>query len=283
MALPAPNAPPGAASTLQLRSAPGGVLVLTLPAVQRFDALRVSLREAFTSTPGRFAGARFRLDLGRRELDMLEVRRLVHMFKDEFEAEVVGLQCVPEALQRMAERELKLKVHTAGAVEAEPAAPEPPPAAPTIVPEAPPEETPTVLVSPPSDDEPEIEGGTKVLTIAHTVRSGTVLRYAGDIQVFGDVNPGAHLIAGGNILVFGALKGLAHAGNRDGGERSVILAFDLRPTQLRIGKVIGLSPAGDPDRPGRTINPEIAFISEGSIVIEPYRGRLPGALAKESQ
>lgn len=285
MAVPAPSALPGAATALQLRSAPGGVLILTLPAAQRFDALRLTLREQFANPPGRFSGVRLRLELGRRELDMLEIRRLVHFFKDELEAEIVGLQCASESLQRMAERELKLKVHLSGEPEPAAAAAEPAPAVVAAPPPPantpPPDESPTVLVTPP-DESPDPEGGQRVLTVTHTLRSGAVLRYAGDIHVFGDVNPGAHLVAGGNIVVFGALKGLAHAGNRDGGDTAVILAFDLRPTQLRIGKVIGLSPSGDPDRPGRAFHPEIAFISDGSIVIEPYRGRLPGALPKES-
>lgn len=277
MALPAPSVPPGTSSALQLRSAPGGVVVLLLPAALRFEQLRNGIREFFAAPADRFRGARVRLDLGQRDLDMLEIRRLVHLLKDEFEAEVVGLQCQSASLRRMAERELKLKIQTGGdEVEASPA-----PSAVPALPPTPPEESPTVLVAPEAEEQVD-PGGSRVLTLTHTVRSGAVIRYPGDIHVFGDVNPGAHLTAGGNIVVFGALKGLAHAGNRDGGDTAVILAFDLRPTQLRIGKVIGLSPQGDPDRPGRSFNPEIAFIADGSIVIEPYRGRLPAALVKES-
>ncbi len=271
---PLPGVLPGHQPGLQVRSIAGGVLVVTLPAAQRFDALRLAVRELFGNPPGRFSGARLRLDLGHRDLDMLEIRRLTHLVKDEFGAEVVGIQCATPALQRMAERELKLKVHLPDLVEA---VPEPIADAPPEVPE----ESPTVLVSS-ADDEPPVEANGRVHIAQHTLRSGAVLRFPGDIHVYGDVNPGAHVVAGGNIVVFGALKGLAHAGNRDGGEHSLILAFDLRPTQLRVGKVIGLSPQGDPDRPGRTFNPEIAYVSEGSIVIEPYRGRLPDAVAKES-
>lgn len=67
----------------------------------------------------------------------------------------------------------------------------------------------------------------------------------------------------------------AHAGAR-GDDRAVILAFDMRATQLRVGKVIGLTQTGDPDRPSRGYTPEVAFVQAGSIVVEPYKGRLPG-------
>ncbi|HBU12606.1 MAG TPA: hypothetical protein DEB31_07755, partial [Clostridiales bacterium] len=45
-----------------------------------------------------------------------------------------------------------------------------------------------------------------------TVRSGQRIESEGDIVIVGDVNPGAEVIAGGSIAVFGKLRGLAHAG-----------------------------------------------------------------------
>ncbi len=274
--------------SLQLRGAPGGVLVLPLPPVMRFDALRLQIRDTLGNPPGRYAGARLRLELGQRELDMMEIRRIVHMLKDEFEVEVVGLNCESAAIQRMAERELKLKISVAATVtEADAVEPLLPPSdMNTAVTEmAPLEVTATMpkpsfetesggtdLVAPP-DDEPEEDPGGRVLTLTQTVRSGTCVRYGGDVQVFGDVNPGAQVIAGGNIVVFGALKGMAHAGTRD--DKAVILAFDLRPTQLRIGKVIGVVPGADPDRATRGFAPEVAYVAEEALVVEPYRGKMP--------
>jgi septum site-determining protein MinC len=245
------------------------------------------MRDELGATPGRYAGTSVRLDLGRKEIDLFDLRRLVHLVKDEFGMDVVGLLCTPEALQRHAERELKLKVH----LQAPP--PEPAPAVVTTPAPAAPlagqaDEGPTELVrdAPGEDDvEPEPGGVGKVLTIDGTVRSGAVVRFSGDIQVFGDVNPGAQLIAGGNVLVFGALKGLAHAGARGdlahAGIGAVIMAFDMRPTQLRIGKVIQL-PAQSPERLERHVTPEIAWMCNGSILIEPYRGRLPSPASKEN-
>jgi septum site-determining protein MinC len=51
--------------------------------------------------------------------------------------------------------------------------------------------------------------------------------------VIGDVNPGAEIIAHGNILVWGRLRGAAHAGSL-GDEDAVVCALDLTPAQLRI-------------------------------------------------
>ncbi len=285
--------------TLQLRGAPGGVQVLTLPAQMRLDSLRLALRDLFGNPPGRFRGARVRLELGQRELDLLEVRRLVHLCKDEFEVEVVGLQCENAALQRMAERELKLKI-TVGAPPPDPVEPavvEPVDApqsrevmlvdesatSPALFAVGPDsraeslqtEDSATDIVSPAgdADDEADADLGERTLTLRHTLRSGACVRFGGDVTIFGDVNPGAQVIAGGSIVVLGSLKGLAHAGTRE--DKAFILAFDLRPTQLRIGKVIGVVPGVDPDKAGRTFNPEVATIVDGHIAVEPYRGKLP--------
>lgn len=259
-----------------MRGAMGGNLVLALAPDVGFDALRNALRAGFGETPGRYAGARMRIDLGGRDLDLYDLRRLVHMLKGEFGADVVGLHCGSDTLRRFAERELKLKVYLEAPVEDL----APPPAPPAPEPDV--SETPTELVSQPSPEEDEPDQGGRLLTIDGTVRSGAVVRFPGDVQVFGDVNPGAQVIAGGNVLVFGALKGLAHAGYR-GDERAVILAFDMRPTQLRIGKVIQVSSRADaPEREARHVAPEIAYIGGGGIVVEPYRGRLPGHASKES-
>ncbi len=287
-----PGAPAsGRSLPFDLRTIAGGTLVLELSSSASFDTLRASMRAELGTNPEKLKGANCRLDLGRREVDLFDLRRLIHLLKDEFGLHVVGLHCLPEALTRLAERELKIKVYP-GAPSAEPIpaatvppTPPPSPSAPALAGQA--EEGPTELVrdAPAEEEDGELPGTGKLLTIDGTVRSGAVIRFAGDIQVFGDVNPGAQLIAGGNVLVFGALKGLAHAGARGDITATsigpVIMAFDMRPTQLRIGKVIQL-PSQSPEHSARQIAPEIAWLSGGSIVIEPYRGRLPSPAPKES-
>jgi septum site-determining protein MinC len=99
-----------------------------------------------------------------------------------------------------------------------------------------------------------------------TVRSGTVIETPGHLVIIGDVNAGAELRAGGDIIVFGTLRGVAHAGY--GGElASSIFAINLRPTQLRIGSLIARSPDGG--QPPLSKFPERAVVEDGEIHIHP--------------
>lgn len=104
------------------------------------------------------------------------------------------------------------------------------------------------------------------MLVARTVRSGQVLRHHGHITLIGDVNPGGELIAGGNVVVWGRLRGLVHAGALGNGE-ALVCALELRPTQLRIAEQITRAPDGA----GR-LGPEMARIEDGQIVVEPWEG-----------
>ncbi len=103
------------------------------------------------------------------------------------------------------------------------------------------------------------------LVIRRTLRSGQVLRHPGHIVVIGDVNPGAEVVAGGDIVVWGRVRGLVHAGAL-GEEEAVICALDLAPTQLRIASHIARSP----DERRRKPAPEMAMVRDGQIVAEPW-------------
>ena len=83
----------------------------------------------------------------------------------------------------------------------------------------------------------------KTIFIRQTLRSGQVKRFLeGNVVVLGDVNPGAEVIAAGDIIVLGTLRGIAHAGAL-GEISSVIIALRLMPTQLRIARFISRSPS----------------------------------------
>lgn len=99
-----------------------------------------------------------------------------------------------------------------------------------------------------------------------TLRSGQRIETDHSIVIFGDINSGAEVVAGGDIIVLGTLRGVAHAGAYDetGGGR-VIFALNLQPTQLRIGMVISRSSNDSSQR-----TPEIAKVEDGMIVVEPY-------------
>lgn len=104
--------------------------------------------------------------------------------------------------------------------------------------------------------------GDEAVFIQRTLRSGYNLTYPGHVIVLGDVNPGAEIIAGGNIIVWGRLRGLVHAG-AEGDDSAVVCALDLMPTQLRIAGHIAITPK----RRGKP-QPEIAYVKDNQVVAE---------------
>jgi len=102
-----------------------------------------------------------------------------------------------------------------------------------------------------------------ISTLYHrgTLRGGQALHNLGNIVVIGDVNPGAELIASGDIVVFGALRGVAHAGAQ-GDRNARVIALELAPTQLRIATCIAAE-AG----PSSARGPEHAYIIDDRIAI----------------
>ena len=124
-----------------------------------------------------------------------------------------------------------------------------------------------------------------------TLRSGQKIESEHSIIICGDINSGAEVVAGGDIIVLGTLRGVAHAGAYDetGGGR-FIFALNLQPTQLRIGSTIsrgastqvargsGSRSAGEArgsvDRAIPVENlAEIARVDGAMIVVEPYQSR----------
>lgn len=98
------------------------------------------------------------------------------------------------------------------------------------------------------------------------LRSGQVLEMENSIIVIGDVNPGASVVSNGNILILGALKGIAHAGAL-GNRNAFVFALEMNPMQIHIADVIARSP-DNPDR-NQQKETKIAFLEEDSIYIEP--------------
>lgn len=103
--------------------------------------------------------------------------------------------------------------------------------------------------------------------VCRHLRSGQKLYARGNLVVLGDVNPGAEVIAGGNILVMGVLRGMAHAG-RFGDENTLVAAYRLNPTQLRIADHITRPPDGEEIMVN---SPELARIRAGKVIIEKMR------------
>lgn len=104
------------------------------------------------------------------------------------------------------------------------------------------------------------------ILVQRTLRSGQVIRYDGNVVILGDVNPGAEVIATGNVIVMGVLRGVVHAG-AGGNEDAVVVAFRLQPTQLRIANHITRAPDGEEPVIGY---PEVARIKGGVVTIETF-------------
>ncbi len=124
---------------------------------------------------------------------------------------------------------------------------------------------------PASHSEAALQPEEAAILVHRTLRSGASVQYQGHVVVLGDINPGAEIVAGGDIVVWGRLRGMAHAGAQ-GNEQAVVCALDLSPTQLRIAGAIALTPK----RRGKP-QPEMARLQNNQVVAEawdPKRERL---------
>lgn len=193
------------------------------------EALELSLREADAF----FRGGRLILELGNRELtqeQLASIRALLQKYDIELWA-VVGED---EATVRLA------RSHG-------------------ILTRVPKEAEPRRTTAEPIPQEHQ------ALLWQQTLRSGQSIRFPGHVTLIGDVNPGAEIVAGGNIVVWGAIRGVAHAG-AFGDEESVICALELQPAQLRIAGHIGRAP----EQRRHSRGPEIARVEGGQIVAEAW-------------
>lgn len=107
--------------------------------------------------------------------------------------------------------------------------------------------------------------GEVAVFLQRTLRSGFKLEHTGHVTVLGDVNPGAEIIAGGSVVVWGRLRGTVHAG-AFGDAHAVVCALEMAPTQLRLAGEIAA-----PSKPSRKPVPEIAMLKNGKVIAEPWK------------
>lgn len=109
------------------------------------------------------------------------------------------------------------------------------------------------------------EHGTVGVMIRRTLRSGRTVHSRGHVVVYGDVNPGAQIIATGDIIVWGKLRGMVHAG-AEGDTEALVCALDMQPNQLRIaGHMVTSSAKGR-----RRTQPEVAQVRGNQIIVEAW-------------
>ena len=199
-----------------------------------------------------FAGGAVNVNVGRRALSPWELGRIREVLEGEFRLNVGKFWCEGEALEKAIGEQAGVPfamVPQQGSA----CASEHPPRTPS--------ETP--------------------LFINSTCRSGMKIEHNHDVVVLGDVNPGAEVTAAGDIVVLGALRGIAHAGaGCPEPTRAVIVSMSLRPLQLRIGRHLRIAPK---HRKGKSESPcpEIAYVRGQSIVIAPFTGKFQGTLRPE--
>jgi len=103
-----------------------------------------------------------------------------------------------------------------------------------------------------------------VLMLAGRVRSGQQVVSEKHLVILGDVNPGAEVVACGDILVIGSLCGKACAG-KPNNKKSIVFALDFRPTQVQIGGIVA---AGIPRSSREKV--EFAFVENDTIIVQDY-------------
>ena len=120
------------------------------------------------------------------------------------------------------------------------------------------QQTPSALNQPLTSSVPLAEP----LYLQMAVRSGVEIRHSGTVILVGDLNPGGIVVANGDILVWGRLRGIAHAG-ADGNSKCLIMALQMEPTQLRIADYVARAPTTQLTQ----VSPEIAHVTPEGIRI----------------
>jgi septum site-determining protein MinC len=100
------------------------------------------------------------------------------------------------------------------------------------------------------------------------LRPGQTLRHAGDVCILGDVETGADVVADGDIVVWGALRGVAHAGV-GGNSAAVVCALHLSPAEVGIAGVTARFTGPLPDDE-QEFAPAMARVVSGRIVVERW-------------
>ena len=218
-------------------------LVVTL-GLGAWHNILAALEDRIAAMPEFFKGARVALNVGARRLLEVDARAVRDMFA-QYDVVLWGLMSEDDETRHMAatmgfnaERP-QLEPPRPHAVEPAAASPSEP-----------------VLI-----DDPDAG-----LVTQRTLRSGQQLRHTGSIALLGDVNPGAEIVAGGDIIVWGKLRGTVHAGAL-GDENAQVCALNMQPTQLRIGRHIARSPEDHHHKP----SPEVARVRSGQIVVESWK------------
>lgn len=223
-------------------------LLLTLEPETPFSELLHALADRLAEAPAFFRGASLSVDTSRRMLRISERVQLEDLLAH-YQMSVMPLEQTTRT-RKLPQREAKTVVlqslETPGETPAAPPSPEPE-----------------------SVRDPRASADT--LFLRRTLRSGQAIHHPSNVVVLGDVNHGAEIVAGGDIIVWGVLRGMVHAGYPEN-EQALVCALQLSPVQLRIAHLLSRPPEGFESQ----AKPEVASIKREQIVVETWaNGRPP--------
>jgi septum site-determining protein MinC len=212
-------------------------LLLTLEPETPFSELLNALSVRLAEAPGFFRGACLALDTSRRILRVSERTQLEDLLAN-YQMSVTPLEQATPTQQIHAVADTVSSNDTAAN---------------------------TVMLSETLEIQRDPRETDDTLFLRRTIRSGQAIHHASSIVILGDVNPGAEIVAGGDIIVWGVLRGMVHAGYPSN-ENAYVCALQLVPVQLRIAHLLTRPPEGVEAQP----NPEVAAIKNGRIVVETW-------------
>jgi septum site-determining protein MinC len=214
-------------------------LLISLNGVEEWQAILNDLAARIDEQSSFFSGAKITIDVSERPVPKHELMSL----KALLERRGLMLYAIHSDSDTTLSAAQTLELHTAYSTASIP-------------------RTPAPDAAPPINSEEE---GVAGVLIKRTLRSGRTVHSQGHVVVVGDVNPGAEIIAAGDVIVWGRLRGNVHAGAY-GDENAVVCALDMIPNQLRIARYLVTSPADKNRKP----RPELARIREDQIVVEAW-------------
>jgi len=212
-------------------------LLLTLEPETPFSELLNALSDRLAEAPGFFRGASLALDTSRRMLRVSERIQLEDLLAH-YHMSVTPLEQIAP-MQRNGEPQAVPTNDTASPI--------------------------TATSSETSQVQHDLRETGDTLLIRRTIRSGQAIHHPSNIVILGDVNPGAEVVAGGDIIIWGVLRGMVHAGYPDD-ESACVCSLQLAPVQLRIAHMLSRPTEGAGVQP----NPEVATIRNGRIVVETW-------------
>lgn len=227
-------------------------LIIVFDDTSSFEKIRNKLRKKLESSGYFFFGASVIIDTGKLQLTKKQILEIRDILQDKHGMKIHTIECKSEITKKNAK---ELNLHTEEYSESDE------------------EETEN---QPQQTEKSEKEASdvirkneyindleTKIFK--KSLRSGQRIEFDGNVIILGDINPGAEVIASGDIIIFGSLRGMAFAGAK-GRTKSFVLANKFQPTQIRIADKLA--------RPGENVkeveDAEFAAIENGEIVIDSW-------------